>query len=114
MIENCIRAGTLYESKEHHNCVFVGKDENNKARFASLRGTASHFKLDISGSDKRYGFHIPAEIKDCSLLEVFESPIDAMSGASIKLFLGEIKMMQERYELLWKSARKILSELSKI
>ena len=89
VIGSCIRVGTLYESKKHHNCVFVGKDENNKARFASLRGTASHFKLDISGSDKRYGFHIPAESKDCSLLEVFESPIDAMSGASIKLFLGE-------------------------
>lgn len=85
----CIRVGSLYESKKHHNCVFVGKDENNKVQFASLRGTVSHFKLDISGSDKRYGFHISAEIKDCSLLEVFESPIDAMFGASIKLFLGE-------------------------
>lgn len=89
VIGSCIRAGSLYESKKHHNCVFVGKDENNKVQFASLRGIVSHFKLDISGSDKRYGFHISAKIKDCSLLEVFESLIDAMSGASIKLFLGE-------------------------
>lgn len=89
VIGSCIRARSLYESKKHHNCVFMGKDENNKVQFASLRGTVSHFKLDISGSDKRYGFHISAEIKDCSLLEVFESLIDAMSGASIKLFLGE-------------------------
>ena len=89
VIGSCIRAGSLYESKKHHNCVFVGKDKNNKVQFASLRGIVSHFKLDISGSDKRYGFHISAKIKDCSLLEVFESLIDAMSGASIKLFLGE-------------------------
>lgn len=40
--------------------------------------------------------------------------IAKVANATGNIYGGEIKMMQERYELLWRSARKILSELSKI
>lgn len=40
--------------------------------------------------------------------------IAKVANATGNIYGREIKMMQERYELLWRSARKILSELSKI
>ena len=40
--------------------------------------------------------------------------IAKVANATGNFYGREIKMMQERYELLWRSARKILSELSKI
>ena len=73
--------GRIYEDKRG-NVVFVGFDEQSAARFASLRGTGSQpFRMDCAGSDKRYGFcmgNAPAET-----LYIFESPIDAMSHATL-------------------------------
>lgn len=40
--------------------------------------------------------------------------IAKVANTTGNIYGGEIKMMQERYELLWRSARKILNELSKI
>lgn len=40
--------------------------------------------------------------------------IAKVANVTGNIYGGEIKTMQERYELLWRSARKILSELSKI
>ena len=40
--------------------------------------------------------------------------IAKVANATGNIYGGEIKTMQERYELLWRSARKILNELSKI
>lgn len=80
----CMRDGTIYESKEHHNCVFVGRDEQGKARFASQRGTYGDFKNDIESSEKAYGFFLPAAEQPCPSLAVFESPIDALSHATLQ------------------------------
>ena len=55
LIQECIADGTLYESADYHNAVFIGKDESGTPKYASLRGTlGSTFKQDASGSDKRY------------------------------------------------------------
>ena len=74
-------AGKIYEDRRG-NVVFVGFDEQNRPRFASLRGTGSQpFRMDCAGSDKRYGFcmgNAPSE-----KLYIFESPIDAMSHATL-------------------------------
>ena len=75
--------GTLYESKRHHNCVFVGRDQAGKARYAFLRGTGGTFKQEISGSDKRYGFYLSAADPASPYLAVTESAIDALSVASL-------------------------------
>ena len=66
------------------NVVFIGYDEQNNARFASLRGTYSDYRGDCSGSDKRYGFTMAA-CAPSDRLYIFESPIDAMSHASLEI-----------------------------
>ena len=75
----------LYEDRRG-NVVFVGYDEQHKARFASLRGTRAGrpFRMDCAGSDKRYGFHMAA-CGASGRLYLFESPIDAMSHASLAI-----------------------------
>jgi hypothetical protein len=79
IILDCIKRGSLYESATWHNCVFVGRDEHNKARFAALRGTLGDFKRDADGSDKRYGFCLPPANPHSNTVFAFESPVDLLS-----------------------------------
>jgi len=79
LILDCIRRGSLYESAGFHNCVFIGRDDNGKARFASLRGTKGNFKRDADGSDKRFGFVLPPVGADSDTVAIFESGIDCLS-----------------------------------
>ena len=88
VISACISAGTLYESKKYHNCVFVGRDASGHARSAFLRGTRGDFRMDVPGSDKRFHFFLPAGNEDCSRLAVAESPIDALSLATLEKLSG--------------------------
>jgi hypothetical protein len=83
LIMECIENGSIYESKEWHNCVFVGRDENGRARSAALRGTAGDFKRDAGGSEKRYGFAIPPHGPGSDTVAVFESPVDALSHKAL-------------------------------
>jgi len=76
---DCIKQGSLYESARWHNAVFVGRDENGKARYASLRGTMGDFKRDADGSDKRFGFVLPPKSGTSDTVMVTESPVDALS-----------------------------------
>ena len=90
LLQACIQAGTLYESRKYQNCVFVGRDPTGRARFACLRGTRDSFKIDVEGSDKRYNFSLLAADPVCPRLAVAESPIDALSLATlVKRFGGE-------------------------
>ena len=78
------RTGTLYEDSEHHNCVFVGRDETGTPRHAHVRSTNTFgktFRINIEGSDPRYSFH---HIGNDGQLFVFEAPIDLMSFISLK------------------------------
>lgn len=84
IISKCMEAGILYESKKYHNCVFVGMDEAGTPRFACQRGIGTDFKRDVVGSDKRYGFYLPAISNDGRHLAVFEGAIDALSHATIQ------------------------------
>jgi len=85
VINTLIQRKMLYEDVRG-NVVFVGYDERNKPRFASLRGTRGDcsFRGDCSGSDKRYGFCMTA-IAPSERLYIFESAIDAMSHASLDI-----------------------------
>ena len=87
----------LYEEKEHHNLVFVGKDREGVARYATKRGTAdiygSKYRGDVAGNDKNYGVNIVNPQSD--ELKVFEASIDLMSYLDVtgdyesnKLVLG--------------------------
>jgi len=83
LIISCINQGSLYESLPYHNCVFTGKDENGKTRFAAMRGTMSNFKRDADGSDKRYGFVLPPTNPVSQTVAVFEAPIDCLSHQTL-------------------------------
>ena len=77
------------ESALHHNAVFLGKDANDKTRFAALRGTRGNFKCDAEGSNKKYGFVVPPKNLDAygnqtnQAVMLFESPIDALSHQTL-------------------------------
>jgi len=81
IVGTLINKDKIYEDRRG-NVVFVGYDEYFKPRFASLRGTQGDcsFRGDCAGSDKRYSFSISGFSER---LYIFESPIDAMSHASI-------------------------------
>jgi hypothetical protein len=80
LILDCINQGSLYESGDMwHNCVFVGRDDSGKARFAAMRGTMGDFKRDADGSDKRFGFILPSVKSSSDTVAVFESPVDLLS-----------------------------------
>lgn len=83
IIGRCIQNGSLYENKKYHNCVFVGWDKKGTPRFACMRGTSGNFKQDVEGSDKRFSFVLPPSVPTGETIAVFESPIDALSLATI-------------------------------
>ena len=91
VLDTFVHAKLIYESaepsmdssKEHHNAVFVGKDERGVARHAHKRGLYTFgegFKRNVTGCDPRYSFH------HCGVsdrLYVFEAPVDLLSFVSI-------------------------------
>ena len=81
ILDYCIQTGRLYESLPHHNAVFLGFDNQGKARFGCQRGTGkARFHGDLNGSDKRFGFCLTG---DSPSLHLFEAPIDALSYATL-------------------------------
>ena len=77
LIDQMIAKGDIYESKNYHNVVFVGRDKEQNPRYAAMRGTdENQYRGEARGSEKAYGFgHIGTDEK----LFVFESPIDLLS-----------------------------------
>jgi hypothetical protein len=83
VVNTLMQKEMIYEDRRG-NVVFVGHDEHGKPRFASLRGTQADFRGDCAGSDKRYGFTMAA-CAPSDRLYIFESPIDAMSHATLAI-----------------------------
>ena len=81
ILDYCIQTEKLYESLPHHNAVFLGFDTQGKARFGCQRGTGKvRFHGDLNGSDKHFSFSLAG---DSPSLHLFESPIDALSYATL-------------------------------
>ena len=83
IVDTLIQEDKIYQDK-NGNVVFVGFDEDNKPRFASVRGTYTDkgFRWDCAGSDKRFGFSMAYSQSES--LYLYESPIDAMSHATLR------------------------------
>jgi len=83
LLQDCIQAGKLYED-HRHNCVFVGFDQQGKARYGFIRSSSpnSAFLQDVAGSDKRFSFCMEAEGTDTLFL--FESAIDLLSYITLE------------------------------
>lgn len=77
------KAGTIYESAEHHNIVFAGLDSEGKIRHIHVKGSCSDgrsFRLNQEGSEVAYGFGYRGT---GNRLYVFEAPIDLLSFLSL-------------------------------
>lgn len=81
IVQDCIADGTIYESADYHNAVFIGKDESGNPKYAACRGTMGSFKRDASGSDKRYSFRLLAR-EPTNAVHLFEAAIDVLSYAT--------------------------------
>ena len=81
IVQDCIADGTIYESADYHNAVFIGKDESGTPKYAACRGTMGSYKRDASGSDKRYSFQLLAR-EPTSTVHLFETAIDVLSYAT--------------------------------
>ena len=86
VVHGFIQAGLLYEDAQHHNCVFVGRDQTGKPVFANKRGTydldGGGFKGDVPSSDKDVAFRLPCD-PALDWVAVFEAPIDLMSFCTL-------------------------------
>ena len=87
IIDFCYRNNLLYEGMPYHNAVFIGYDEKGIPRYAALRGTASKYKGEATGSDKQYSFNIPAA-QESTTLHLFEAAIDLLSYATLEYRAG--------------------------
>jgi hypothetical protein len=85
LILNCIKAGLLYEDAKYHNCVFTGRNEEGRTRFACVRSTTGPYKGDVDGSDKRYGFILPPNDPASRNIACFEAPIDVLSHKTMSM-----------------------------
>ena len=95
VIEYCHENKMLYEDAKYHNCVFLGYD-GNTPKYGAVRSTVSDFKRDLTGSDKRFSFFIPAE-SETQTVHLFESAIDLLSYASLEI---KVKRNWRRDDLL--------------
>lgn len=88
VLRYCVGSKILYQTTcgSYRNCVFVGKDSDGVPRSAFQRGCQGSFRGDVAGSQKQYGFLIPADVENCDTVEIYEAPIDAMSGATLRQF----------------------------
>lgn len=88
VLRYCLNEGILYQTTRgnYRNCVFVGKDESGIPRSAFQRGCQGTYRGDVAGSQKKYGFLMQAENPDCDTVELYEAPIDAMSGATLRQY----------------------------
>ncbi len=98
IVQKLVDERRIYEDV-NGNVVFCGFDENGKVRYMTLRGTCSdkQFRMDVYGSDKRYGFRFGDDSGDTVF--VFEAAIDAMSHATIELHNGGNWWEQSRLAL---------------
>lgn len=97
LVKQCIDEKTIYQSHEKmtkdnkefysNNCIFVGLDEKQKPKYASQRsmndGTGFVLKMDVKNSQKEFGFLLKSSGENSSRVCVCESPIDALSIATI-------------------------------
>jgi hypothetical protein len=99
LVKELIDNGQIYEESKYHNCVFLGFDEENKPKYGTERGTLPRgkpFRRDAPNSDKSYGFCINGT---SDTVYIFESPIDAISHATICKISGKDYKVDYRLSL---------------
>lgn len=80
LIERFIADGLICEDAKYHNAVFVGTDINGVLRYAHCREITDKFRMDVTGSDKSFGFCYRGKGTE---LYAFEAPIDMLSHIAL-------------------------------
>lgn len=86
IVKDLIKQGSIFEAITTHNglnytnCAFVGFGKDNTPKYCALRGLSGGFRQDVKNSDKVYGFKM---LGTSNRVFVFESPIDAISHATM-------------------------------
>ena len=91
IINDLVKEGLIYESKNTHNVVFLGKDNEGNVKHISMKGTLSDksYKHECMGSDKRHCFKVKGR---SDTVYIFEAAIDLISHATIeKIKSGDYK-----------------------
>ena len=91
IVKEFMERGDIYQEKGTGRVVFLGRDKEQKVRFASWRSAGpEQLRADVAGSQKTYGFKSLACWSDKKERErtsrnvfVFEAPIDLMSFISL-------------------------------
>ncbi|MCL2076832.1 MAG: DUF3991 and toprim domain-containing protein [Oscillospiraceae bacterium] len=79
--------GSIFQDSKNRNVCFVGFDKQGEAKYCAMRGTGdAQYRGEASGSDKRFGFAING---NSSVLKIFESPIEALSHATLAKMSGK-------------------------
>lgn len=88
IVNSLIKNGTIYESQDKHEVVFLSKDKENNVKYASKRSTltSNSFRQDVTNSDKQYGFKT---VGNSDKVFVFESPIDLLSHCTFSKMQGK-------------------------
>ena len=81
IIDYCVSNRLLMETKDYHNALFAGYDENGKLRYGALRGTFGDFKGEVTGSDNL--LIPPGGDREMRTASPLESAIDAMSYTTL-------------------------------
>lgn len=110
IVKEMINKGYIYEN-EMCSCVFVGKDSEGVARFASIRSTNTNgksFKGDVGGGSKDYSFSLSGS---SGRLIVCEAPIDILSYMSMQKHYGQA--IEDSYLSLSGTSTKALEQFLK-
>lgn len=88
-----IKNQLMYEEREYHNIIFLGKSADGKIHYAAKHGTVEMngrkaFRGDVLGNNKSYGVNL--RNPESKKVVVFEAVIDMMSYFEIEK-QGEIK-----------------------
>ena len=83
----------IYEEKDHHNFVFLGKDKNGDIKYAAVHGTLERegqkaFRGDVEGNNKNYGVNLRNPLS--KTVVVFEAVIDMMSYFELQKSLDNL------------------------
>lgn len=84
IIDDEIARKTIAEEADNHYALFVGYNDEGEPKHCAVRATdGTDFKKDVSGSNKRYSFHLLSD-SESPVLRVFESAIDLLSFATLE------------------------------
>lgn len=92
VISRCFRNGLFYEARYHGEpvCVFVGKDNAGKAKFACMRGITGNLKKDVYGSDKEFSFCLGARLLSMTPISgVSVMALSCIKTASCRIAAGD-------------------------